>query len=76
MRALVSKYQQLVKDAFAPIRSTPQWAGFDLRSVDNYIRPQLPAWCYGQMSPWSCLAVKYFIDEGGNIINFNINIIR
>lgn len=81
-RTPILKYQKLVEDAFAPIKATPQAAGFDLRSIEDYIIPpqsiqivrtgikiELPTGCYGRIAPRSGLAVKYFIDVGGNIIN-------
>lgn len=76
----------MVQDAFAPMKATPQAAGFDLRSIEDYVIPpksiqivrtglkiELPAGCYGRIAPRSGLAVKYFIDVGGNIINIKVN---
>lgn len=64
--------------AFTPSKGSTQAAGFDLKSISNYLVPargktlvgtglkiQLPLNCYGRIAPRSGLAVNYFIDVGG-----------
>lgn len=76
----------MVENAFAPIRATPHAAGFDLKSLEDYIiqprsvqiirtglKIELPLGCYGRIAPRSGLAVKHFIDVGGNIITVTRN---
>lgn len=68
------------------MRATPMSAGFDIRSIDDYILPaggmviintglkiELPEGCYGRIAPRSGLAVKHSINIGGNMIRLNLN---
>lgn len=67
---------------FAPQRSSPNSAGFDLRSAYNYvvrkmnrqlvktdIAIKLPEQCYGRIAPRSGLALNNFIDVGAGVID-------
>lgn len=60
--------QKLMLEGFAPMKATPQVAGFDLRSLVNYIssrgiqvfrtilKTELPAGYYGRIAPRSILS--------------------
>lgn len=74
----ILKFTKTVSDAFSPIKGSQAAAGFDLKSVKEYVIPkrgkcivdtglsiQLPEGCYGRIAPRSGLAVKHSIDVGG-----------
>ena len=73
------KYTKVIPDAFPPTKGSPKAAGYDLKSaedvtvcargkalVDTGLKIELPKGCYGRIAPRSGLAVKNFIDVGGN----------
>lgn len=76
--SLVLKYTKVVPEAFAPTKGSLKAAGYDIKSafdatvpargkalVDTGLKIQLPEGCYGRIAPRSGLAVKNFIDVGG-----------
>lgn len=86
--SLVLKYTKVVPEAYAPTKGSIKAAGYDLKSafectvpargkalVDTGIKVQLPEGCYGRIAPRSGLAVKNFIDVGGEWLSFNWGVI-
>jgi hypothetical protein len=76
--SIVMKYTKVVPEAYPPTKGSVKAAGYDLKSaydctvpargkalVDTGIKVQLPEGCYGRIAPRSGLAVKNFIDVGG-----------
>ncbi|VVC95145.1 unnamed protein product, partial [Leptidea sinapis] len=72
------KFTRLTENAYPPVRGSDKAAGFDLKSAYDYVVPargkelvktdlqiELPSECYGRVAPRSGLAVKNFIDVGG-----------
>lgn len=79
--SLVLKYTKVIPEAFPPTKGSVKAAGYDLKSacditvpargkalVDTGLKIQLPEGCYGRIAPRSGLAVKNFIDVGGELI--------
>lgn len=78
MAPVVLKYTKVVPQAFPPTKGSVKAAGFDLKSAEDTVVPargkalvdtglkiELPEGCYGRIAPRSGLAVKSFIDVGG-----------
>lgn len=78
MAQTVLKFTKVVPHAFAPTKGSVKAAGFDLKSAEDSVVPaggkalvdtglkiELPQGCYGRIAPRSGLAVKNFIDVGG-----------
>ena len=75
-------FKRLTGNAYTPIKSSKQAAGFDLCSAYNFIVPamgkaliktdlqiQLPEGCYGRVAPRSGLSWKNHIDVGAGVID-------
>src|SRR3989338_1664612 len=78
---IILKIVKLHPDATLPLQQTPQSAGYDLASIDDYeIQPScrclvstglqlaIPRCCYGRIAPRSGLAVRC-IDIGAGVID-------
>lgn len=83
--SLVLKYTKVVPEAYPPTKGSVKAAGYDLKSafdvtvpargkalVDTGLKIQLPEGCYGRIAPRSGLAVKNFIDVGGEFLKIII----
>ena len=73
------KYVRLTENAYHPYKASLNAAGFDLYSAYDYqvqpngkvlvmtdIQISVPYGCYGRIAPRSSLALKNFIDVGGD----------
>ncbi|KAL1490263.1 hypothetical protein ABEB36_012987 [Hypothenemus hampei] len=78
----ILKYIKTTPEIFDPIKASSRSAGFDLMSSNDYgipsrnrnlvdtgLKIQLPSGCYGKIAPRSRLALKYFVDDGADVID-------
>ncbi len=79
---LLLRFVKISRYAFAPTKTSPLSAGYDLRSAYNYVIPprakqvvmtdlqiSVPSGTYGRLAPRSGLAAKSHIDVGGGVID-------